>query len=115
MLPQALIDQVRELHSGPDRGYHAWSHPEALLELLVDVEGDLDDPLAVRCAILFHDAVYEPRRSDNEERSAALAKTLLRGVIPDDCLMRTIRLIESTAKHAVPVGLSSREAGDMAI
>ena len=29
----ALIETIRELHSGPDRGYHDWSHPLALLEL----------------------------------------------------------------------------------
>ncbi len=115
MLPDAILDQLRERHSGPDRGYHGWSHPLALLDLYSDIEHALDVPLAVRCAILFHDAIYEPRAADNEHRSAALARELLSGVIPDDSLERVVRLIESTARHAIPEGLPAREAADMAL
>jgi predicted metal-dependent HD superfamily phosphohydrolase len=75
----------------------------------------LHDPLAVRCAILFHDAIYEPRAADNEARSAVLAKEMLCGVVPDDTLARIIRLIEATAKHAIPTGLADDEAADMAL
>ena len=115
MLPETLLKRVRELYNGPERGYHAWSHPEALLKLLSKVEGGLNDPLAVRCAILFHDAIYEPRASDNEQRSAVLADEMLRGIVPDECVERAVRLIQSTAKHAIPTGLAAGEASDMAI
>jgi predicted metal-dependent HD superfamily phosphohydrolase len=115
VLPEALLDQIRDLHSGPDRGYHGWSHPLALLALLREVEDRLHDPLAVRCAILLHDAVYEPRRADNEDRSAALARDLLTGVIAADTLERTIALIEATKAHAIPDGLAENEAADMAV
>ena len=114
-LPEALLDQIRERHSGPDRGYHGWTHPLALLALLPEVEGGLQDPLAVRCAILLHDAIYEPRRTDNESRSAELARELLTGVIPTDTLDRTIALIEATTAHAIPADLSEGEAADMAV
>jgi len=115
LLPDALLDQVRALHGGPERGYHGWSHPQALLKLFAEVESELHDPLAVRCAILFHDAIYEPRRSDNEARSAVLASEMLRGVVPDESLARTLRLIEATARHAIPEGLLPDEAADMAV
>ena len=27
MLSEAVFDEIRDLHAGPDRGYHGWSHP----------------------------------------------------------------------------------------
>lgn len=114
MLDEALIAEIAELHSGPDRGYHGWSHPEALLRLFAETELELDDPLAVYCAIVLHDVIYEPRRSDNETRSAALARTMLQGVIPGESLDRAIRLIEATARHAISADLPESETADMA-
>lgn len=115
VLPEPLLDHIRDLHSGEDRGYHGWSHPLALLALLPEVEDRLHDPLAVRCAILLHDAIYEPRRDDNESRSAELARELLTGVAAPDTLERTIALIEATKAHAIPDGLTEGDAADMAV
>lgn len=115
MLGEKLLDEIRSLHSGPDRGYHGWSHPVALLALHAEVESLLHDPEAVRCAILLHDAIYEPRRADNESRSAALAAQMLKGLVPDSTLDRTLRLIEATARHAILAGLPADEAADMAL
>jgi predicted metal-dependent HD superfamily phosphohydrolase len=115
MLSEALIDEIRGLHAGPDRGYHGWSHPLALLKLHAQVEDMLHDAEAVRCAILLHDAIYEPRRKDNESRSAALAAEILKGVVPEATLGRTLRLIEATAHHAIPTDLPADEVADMAM
>jgi predicted metal-dependent HD superfamily phosphohydrolase len=54
---------------------------------------------AVRLAAWFHDAVYDPRAADNEERSALLAETALAGlgVNPDE----VARLVRLTATHEV--------------
>lgn len=115
MIDESLLAEIRDLHSGPDRGYHGWSHPTALLSLFAQVETMLHDPPAVYCAILLHDAIYEPRSTENESRSAALATSMLRGVVSEASLMRTVRLIEATARHAIPDGLPADEAADMAI
>ena len=115
MLNEALVDTIRDLHSGPDRGYHGWSHPLALLEWHDETSNQLHDRLAVYCAILLHDAVYEPRASDNETRSAKLAASLLDGLVPQATLARTITLIEATAKHAIPNNLPPDEIADMAL
>ncbi len=115
MLDEALLDRIRDLHAGPDRGYHGWSHPLALLDLFEDVRTQLSDPLAVQCAILLHDAIYEPRAGDNEARSAVLATEMLDGIVPPATLTRTVRLIEATAKHTIPDGLPAEERADMAI
>lgn len=115
MLNDDLLDKIRRLHGGPDRGYHGWSHPLALLKLHAEVEGFLDDGEAVRCAILLHDAIYEPRRKDNESQSAALAAEMLKGIVPEATLGRSLRLIEATAHHDIPADLPADEVADMAM
>lgn len=109
------MEKARQLHSGAERGYHSWSHPRALLRLLVDVRDQLNDPLAVECAIVLHDAIYEPTRSDNEKRSAVLAKEMICGVVPDQTVGRAIQLIEATERHLVPENSSAEEAEDCRI
>jgi predicted metal-dependent HD superfamily phosphohydrolase len=63
------------LYSYPKRGYHNWNHIIACLHEL-DAIGlpDIDsfkDILSL--AIYYHDCVYVPENSDNEERSAERA------------------------------------------
>lgn len=115
MLAPALIERLQALHADSARGYHAWSHPQALLALMAEVREQLHDPLAVECAILLHDAIYDAGRTDNEQRSAALARELLDGVVPAKTLARTVRLIDATERHQVPPGVSADEADDARI
>jgi predicted metal-dependent HD superfamily phosphohydrolase len=83
--------------SEPHRHYHTRRHLEAMLAV-VDAHGHLaTDPAQVRLAVWFHDAVYDPRASGNEEASAALAaRDLSRlGVDPAE----VVRLVLLTATH----------------
>jgi predicted metal-dependent HD superfamily phosphohydrolase len=115
VLPPELMEKIKQLHCGPERGYHSWSHPQALLNLLPAVRHQLNDPLAVECAIVLHDAIYEPARNDNEKRSAALAKEMICGVVPDHTVARVVQLIEATERHLVPENTSADEAEDCRI
>lgn len=61
----------------PHRRYHTLDHLAAVLSV-VDANAELAaDADAVRLAAWFHDAVYDPRAADNEERSAVLAEAAL--------------------------------------
>jgi predicted metal-dependent HD superfamily phosphohydrolase len=84
--------------SEPQRAYHDAEH---LAEVLTALD-ELADPVPrpVRLAAWFHDAVYDPRRSDNEERSAELAAATLSdaGVDPVD-VAEVERLVRLTASH----------------
>jgi predicted metal-dependent HD superfamily phosphohydrolase len=67
----------------------------------VDVlEKYADDADVVRLAAWFHDAVYLPDRSENEERSARLAERALpEAGVPDDRTAEVARLVRLTVGH----------------
>ena len=55
---------------------------------------------AIEMALWFHDAVYDPKASDNEERSAALASEAMEGAsISPAFIADVVRLVMSTKTH----------------
>ena len=74
-LDAAAKDRLVQEMSRPERLYHGVAHIEGLWRLHrqyaepAGLAGPEADRL-VACAIAWHDSVYDPGRSDNEERSA---------------------------------------------
>ncbi|HVJ38401.1 MAG TPA: hypothetical protein VM687_11460 [Stenotrophomonas sp.] len=98
--------QWRELHDAyatPPRAYHHWGHIEAVMQHYAAVAAGPGwrQPRETALALLFHDAVYEPGRSDNEARSADLARASLARWWPqaDLDIERIAALILLTARH----------------
>jgi predicted metal-dependent HD superfamily phosphohydrolase len=101
----ALGEDLITRWSQPHRHYHTTGHLAAVLAVVDRYAHLVPDPRAVRLAGWFHDAVYDPRAGDNEERSAELADTLLPGVgVPAARVAETARLVRLTAGHAVADG-----------
>jgi predicted metal-dependent HD superfamily phosphohydrolase len=71
---EAHFRRLDDLYAQPDRHYHNWDHIARCLEELAPLRSRCRDPLALEMAIWFHDAVYDPRRHDNERESALLAR-----------------------------------------
>ncbi|AXK35514.1 hypothetical protein DVA86_25540 [Streptomyces armeniacus] len=84
----------------PQRRYHTTDHLRAVLDHVDALAGHAADPDAVRLAAWFHDAVYRPDRSENEERSAHLAeRALAEAGVPADRTAEVARLVRLTAGH----------------
>ena len=69
----AILAELVVAYGETHRHYHTLEHVAALLQLLGKYGDGIADRDAVVLAILFHDAVYDPSRQDNEEASAAFA------------------------------------------
>ncbi|MFJ7206839.1 hypothetical protein ACIQWR_25325 [Streptomyces sp. NPDC098789] len=75
--PAPYADRLLAAWAEPQRRYHSTAHLAAVLAHVDTLAAHAADPSAVRLAAWFHDAVYRPDRSENEERSAALAERAL--------------------------------------
>jgi predicted metal-dependent HD superfamily phosphohydrolase len=101
---QAWFDRIVALHRDPSRHYHDLRHVVWVVRhvrsLGDEVELDEASTGALVVAACFHDAVCDPTRFDNEERSAALARRALYEFgWPDDVIDRVTAMIEATATH----------------
>lgn len=84
----------------PHRRYHTTAHLEAVLTHVDALAGHAEHPDLVRLAAWFHDAVYDPRRGDNEERSAGLAERALPEMgLPAEAVATVARLVRLTVTH----------------
>ncbi|MCK6681044.1 MAG: N-methyl-D-aspartate receptor NMDAR2C subunit [Thermoanaerobaculia bacterium] len=92
----------------PWRAYHTLRHIEECMEWVRAVEPETSDAPEMRLALFLHDAVYHPRASDNEERSAELAKLVLSGAGDDGCRAAVIcPMILATKCHAPAEGMTA--------
>lgn len=90
-----------ERWGAPGRRYHDHRHLEHCLAALAWI--GCTDPV-VELAAWFHDAVSEGRPGVDEETSAALAETLLAGLIAPADVAEVSRLVRLTAGHEVAAG-----------
>lgn len=90
--------QLIAAYFSPDRHYHTVNH---LHHVLCTIEQlDPTHSLTVNLAAWFHDAVYNTRAQDNEEKSAELAEEILQSLqIDSETIAQVCRLILSTKTH----------------
>lgn len=86
------------------RRYHNLNHVDAVLACVDDLAAaeSLDDEQreCTRLAAWFHDAVYDPSASDNEEQSALLAEnTLTEAGASLQTVVEVARLVRLTSTH----------------
>ncbi|MER5771460.1 hypothetical protein [Streptomyces sp. NPDC001985] len=99
--PLPYADELLARWAEPQRRYHTTAHLTAVLDHIDTLADHAADPALVRLAAWFHDAVYLPDRSENEERSARLAERALpeAGLSPSGT-REVARLVRLTVTHA---------------
>ncbi|TXS54158.1 hypothetical protein [Streptomyces sp. t39] len=98
--PDRYADSLLARWAEPQRRYHTTDHLAAVLDRIDELEGHAGDVAAVRLAAWFHDAVYLPDRSENEERSAHLAERALTELGVDERRTAEVaRLVRLTVTH----------------
>jgi predicted metal-dependent HD superfamily phosphohydrolase len=97
-----LVERYRE----PHRRYHTLAHVHECLDELKTVRGlSTGERDALEAAIWFHDAVFDPRSSENEAESAELAKQAMEQAgVPAPVREEVARLIKLTVSHRAAPG-----------
>ncbi|MFE7839911.1 hypothetical protein ACFU53_28785 [Streptomyces sp. NPDC057474] len=98
--PFPYADNLIERWAEPQRKYHTLDHLVAVLDRVEVLEEHAADADLVRLAAWFHDAVYLPERSENEERSARIAeRALTEAGVPEAKVAEVARLVRLTVTH----------------
>ncbi|MGV2916504.1 HD domain-containing protein [Streptomyces alfalfae] len=98
--PYRIADNLIERWAEPQRRYHTTEHLTAVLDHIDVLYDHADDADLVRLAAWFHDAVYLPDRSTNEERSARLAERALpEAGLTEAQIAEVARLVRLTTSH----------------
>ncbi len=84
---EEVYRQLAERYAEPHRAYHNLDHIEHCLDEFEPLRPTCAHPEHVEAAIWFHDAIYDTRAADSEERSADFAQRTLRdlGLEPRVC------------------------------
>jgi predicted metal-dependent HD superfamily phosphohydrolase len=100
---EALCGELIARYNESHRSYHTLRHLDECLERLDEARSLAQHPSEIEIALWFHDAIYEPRRSDNEERSAEWAwESAKAGSVSIEVCDRIRDLVLITHHHAAP-------------
>ena len=95
-----LFNQLVRAYGEPQRHYHTLQHLRECLAHWDAASALARRPEEVELALWFHDAVYDPRRKDNEERSAQWAREAVAAAgCPPALGERIAQLVLATASH----------------
>ena len=92
-------------YAEPHRAWHNLDHVAGCLRDLDVARSLLARPAEAELAVWFHNAIYDPRRNDNEAQSAALVEAALRAAgVGEETARRVGDLVRATAHRAPPYG-----------
>ena len=100
-VPRGLYNQLVAAYSERHRSYHTLQHLRECLAHFEAASALARRPAEVEAALWFHDAIYDPKARDNEERSADWAAS---SILAADCeasiAERVRQLVLATDGHA---------------
>ena len=96
-------NELVSLYGKSERFYHNFVHIVHSLREFDNVRHLIENPEQVETALWYHDAVYDTRAKDNEERSAELARRKLKEAgLRKEFIENVTFLILSTKHQAMP-------------
>ena len=112
--PAELYAQVTGCYLEPHRAYHTLHHLEECFALFGPARALCVHPGEVLLGLWLHDAVYQPKRRDSEEKSAQWADEILRAAgAPAEVGERVRDLILATKHEAQPSNADARVLVDI--
>lgn len=97
------FDRLVAAYSEPHRAYHNLEHLGEMFRVVSRLAGGISNLTAVQFAVWYHDAVYNPKATDNEIRSAEWAdKDLARWGVSESTRSVVRDLILSTTHLETP-------------
>jgi predicted metal-dependent HD superfamily phosphohydrolase len=98
----ALRDALLACHEEPQRHYHTLRHLAECLTWLGELRACASRPEVLAMALWFHDAVYDPQRADNEQRSADWARDALLAHAVAPATARRVHDLVLATRHDAP-------------
>ena len=95
-----LWNEIEENYSNKKRYYHTLNHLESLLQQLFTIKIKIEDWDTVLFSLYYHDIIYNPLKTTNEEKSAAFAENRMQLIgVPQMTIENCVRQILATKKH----------------
>jgi len=94
-----LYEMLWEKYGEKHRAYHNFKHVTSCLMHFDRVKDQLADPCSVEFALWFHDVIYGPQSSKNEEKSAEFAAQELSDLRLDQTMIRQVERMILVTKH----------------
>jgi predicted metal-dependent HD superfamily phosphohydrolase len=100
---QKWRDDLTARYTEPQRHYHTIEH---IYSMLLCFDGDaplIQDKIAMKLAIFFHDWIYDPEDKDNEIQSIECFKAFASEAgLPRELISKVSKYIERTITHTLP-------------
>ena len=94
-----ILNELRKIYGYSDRAYHNQDHIDSMLAKLEESRHIAEHPDRLTLVIWFHDAVYDPKRNDNELKSAELWSLKMRSYLDEEPVQWGSRAILATIDH----------------
>lgn len=99
-LIEELWTEIEKNYSNPKRYYHTLQHLENIFIQLTEIKSEIQDWDTILFTLYYHDIVYNTAKSDNEEKSAVLAKKRLQQIhVQQEKIAFCVQQILATKSH----------------
>lgn len=97
-----VFDAIMQAYSEPHRHYHTIRHLEECFSKLEELQAEAVHMGEIELALWFHDAIYDVKRHDNEEKSAAWACACLRQANAPEAITQHVGSLILATRHHEP-------------